>query len=395
MHTRFRQLTRLLLEYADLWRPVPFFLPVLPWQSLQPQLSSALEGLDDQAVAALEADNDALLHWLGDFLPGLALITPVVSIARSAAIHTDYPRDFERDIPGRKWQQVTAFTASIKQLDGHLVEWCSGKAHLGRALCQRFETPVTALERDAGLCLAGSALSAHHHLDVNLQQCDVLSAQAIDHARQARHMVALHACGDLHRRLLETVNILRTQSLHLSPCCYHLTADKQYRPLSQAGQESGLALSRDDLRLAVQETVTAAAAVSPRRQRKNAWRQGFDVLQRELRASDEYLPVPPMPDALLKGNFIDFCKHAAALKTLELPDSIDWARYEQAGWLRQSQVNRLDLPRHAFRRVLELWLVLDGALYLAESGYEVEIRQFCDRQLSPRNLMIAATLPGH
>ena len=55
-------------------------------------------------------------------------------------------------------------------------------------------------------------------------------------------------------------------------------------------------------------------------------------------------------------------------------------------------VTALDLVRHQFRRLLELWLVLDRALYLAEQGYRVEVGEFCSRELSPRNLLIDARL---
>ena len=49
---------------------------------------------------------------------------------------------------------------------------------------------------------------------------------------------------------------------------------------------------------------------------------------------------------------------------------------------------RLELVRHAFRRPLELWLVLDACLFLTEAGYDVELRELCARELSPRNLLV-------
>ena len=55
-------------------------------------------------------------------------------------------------------------------------------------------------------------------------------------------------------------------------------------------------------------------------------------------------------------------------------------------------VTALDLVRHRFRRVLELWLVLDRAQYLLEAGYRVGVGTFCARELSPRNLLIDARL---
>ena len=392
LERRFQQLTTQLRSHEALWRPVPFHLLQLPWAAHYPALTSALEALDEKTLARLEKDHDALLDWLCAHIPELAPIREIDSMPALPSQQHEYPRGFERDIPGRKWQQVTAFAACLEALDGPVLEWCASKAHLGRALCQRFGMPVTALEWRPALCDAGNEKSRQLKLDVQVEACDVMSTEAIHYASRSHHAVALHACGDLHRRLIETVAAQRLQSLHLSPCCYHLSASAQYQPFSSAARDSALTLSRDDCRLAVQETVTAPAVATQRREKKNAWRLGFDSLQRQLRGVDNYLPLPPVPDAIFAGSFADFCSHAAGLKSIVLPNRVDWQRFEHQGWQRQARVSRMELLRHGFRRALELWLVLDRALYLEQHGYRVTVGNFCERHLTPRNLMIRATL---
>jgi hypothetical protein len=66
------------------------------------------------------------------------------------------------------------------------------------------------------------------------------------------------------------------------------------------------------------------------------------------------------------------------------------AEFEQAGWRRHAEVMRLSVVRHAFRRALEVWLVLDLACFLEQRGYAVELGTFCERQLTPRNLLLSA-----
>ncbi len=78
----------------------------------------------------------------------------------------------------------------------------------------------------------------------------------------------------------------------------------------------------------------------------------------------------------------------------KLPAEIDWYAAEAAGWQRQRETMRLSLVRHAFRRAIELWLVLDLASFIAEQGYEVEVGSFCDRKLTPRNILISARCRG-
>ncbi|HSX89405.1 MAG TPA: SAM-dependent methyltransferase, partial [Pseudomonas sp.] len=71
----------------------------------------------------------------------------------------------------------------------------------------------------------------------------------------------------------------------------------------------------------------------------------------------------------------------------------DWQALENQGWQRLAEVRNLELVRGLFRRPLELWLLLDRALYLQEQGYGVHLGLFCPSQLTPRNLLLLAERP--
>ena len=57
-----------------------------------------------------------------------------------------------------------------------------------------------------------------------------------------------------------------------------------------------------------------------------------------------------------------------------------------------AQVRNLELVRGLFRRPLEIWLLLDRALYMQEAGYRVEIGLFCPAALTPRNILLIAEM---
>ena len=124
-----------------------------------------------------------------------------------------------------------------------------------------------------------------------------------------------------------------------------------------------------------------------------ARRLAFDLLQRQLRGSDDYLPTPSLPPRWLDKSFADYCKDLAGLKNLPPPTEQDWDQLEQNGWLRLAQVRNLELLRNLFRRPLELWLLLDRALFLQEQGFRVRLGSFCSYQQSPRNLLLLAERP--
>ena len=97
-----------------------------------------------------------------------------------------------------------------------------------------------------------------------------------------------------------------------------------------------------------------------------------------------------MPKHWFSGEFRPFAEWAAAQHQLVLAPGDDGSRYlQQATPLLLTQ-RRIELVQHLFRRPLELWLVLDRALYLVEQGYQVQLQQLCDTALTPRNLWLSA-----
>lgn len=393
---RFSRLHTLLFSRQLLWRGLPFQSQGAPWGDACPGLVEALLALSDAETERLQAqpfENSPLSAWLPVAelaeLTGLSGTLSALSRQRSAL-----PDAWGEGIGARKWQQLQAFSACLPPDNAPLVEWCAGKGHLARTLARRDGRPVEALEWQKALCESGQALASRDSLMVRFHQCDVLVDEVTPWLRPDTQVVALHACGDLHGRLLEQAAAQRT-AITLAPCCYHRIEADIYRPFSRQASKlmAGQAmLTRDDLAMAVQETVTAPSGARRHRERANAWRLGFDLLQRKVRGKNVYLPVPSLAYGKLPADFAGFCRWAAEQKGVTLPARVDWASHEAAGWQRLGEVTRLELVRHLFRRPLEVWLALDRVRFLEESGYTVSLGTFCERALTPRNLLIEASL---
>lgn len=391
---RWRAVNDWLVQHQPLWRPVPFSEPAPAWLRDYPALADWLEAMTDQECDYWTDNPEAFAREAARFIPDLAEYGELVAVpelttaerAQAAAL----PEVRAVDMPGRKRLQAGAFVASLRPLKGKLVDWCCGKGHLARTLAGQGAESVLGLEWNAELVNDGNQLAQHYGDPVQLRQQDVMASNLTWPA--AGHGVALHACGDLHRQLIQSGSAARVTRLSVSPCCYHLMASTQHPLLSEAARNHARPLTMDGsaLRLAVQETVTA-----PARERRQAavvsvWRLGFDALQRHLRNVDEYLPVPSHPKRLNAGDFESFCRWAAQKKQLPLPIGVDWQHWQTEGERRSGQVRRHELARHLFRRPLELWLVLDYAVFLEEQGYQVCMGAFCERSLTPRNLLLDA-----
>ncbi|MFZ5757175.1 MAG: methyltransferase [Pseudomonadota bacterium] len=391
-HTALQELAGVLAGTAALWRPAPFHDDP-PWVVRFPALRDALLALDDAGIDALEHDPQQLADRIAQHIPEFAgLMPPALRCldSREIPLPLDLPESLGRDVPGRKWQQTLHFAAACGRPQGTVLDWCCGKAHLGRVLARHYGNAVSGIERNGALCAAGRALAQREHLPVQLHQADVLRHPPVDVLRDSMHAVALHACGYLHLALLEQAAAAGVPALDLAPCCYHLTADENWQPLSRALAGTALTLSRAELRLAVHETATASARVTTQSRRLASWRLGFDRLQRTLRGIDEYLPTPSRPARVLRDGFAAFCRDLAAHHRIALPAGTDFTHWENTGRQRLARVRRLELVRHAVRRPLEILLVTDRALWLEDHGYEVSLRLFCPPGLTPRNLLVRA-----
>lgn len=392
---RFELLSERLAEHRPLWRERAFHQPRLSWGERHPELLAAVDALDLASAERLQSDIPAAVAWMERWLPGIGALTALCDIPATNSTLV-LSESLARDLPGRKRSQIEAFAAAV--VDHHLpvLDWCAGKGHLGRSISACWGGREThGLEWQAELVAAGNLLAERHTLPVKLHHCDVLHSGTpayLDTLFSGRrlHALALHACGDLHLQLLRSVESAGIAALASSPCCYHLTARPVYQPLSQAGRRADLQLDRDQLRSAVQETVTAPAGARRRRSRMQQWRLGFDLLQRDVRQVDDYLAVPTLPAEWGRADFATFCRQVAQLKRLELPAGIDWTRYEAAGEQRFRLVTARDVVRMLFRRPLELWLVLDQLLYLREHDFTATLQQFCVRKMTPRNLLLQA-----
>ncbi|MHB2245544.1 methyltransferase [Pseudomonas fitomaticsae] len=389
---RFTALDSFLTAHQSLWKPRPFTHLQLPWEASYPELASWLRGRSLENAENAHNQPAELLDAPEPFASLAALSLELSSVGElpahslGAAGHR-----LNVDVPGRKWQQIEAFASrlSFASQPKHWLDWCSGKGHLGRRLLGT-DQQLTCLEYDPALVASGQTLSQRHHLHALHVEQDVLAANTALLLNAEHTPVALHACGDLHVRLMQLASAAGCRQLAIAPCCYNRISRTEYQALSSAGSRSDLQLSLEDLSLPMSETVTAGARVRRQRDTSMARRLAFDLLQRQVRGVDEYLPTPSLPSAWLDKPFTDYCRDLAALKELSTIGSPDWVTLEATGWQRLAEVRNLELLRGLFRRPLELWLNLDRALFLTEQGYVVRLGTFCETPLTPRNFLLLA-----
>jgi len=361
---RFVTLSRWLHRWRPLWTHRPFVDRPAPWEPDLPGLSRTLRGLSLE-----EAER---LHVL------LGGPDPECGVA-------PLPAWLQRAIPGRKWSQIEAFVGAVADAPvTNWVDWCSGKGHLGRTLVRTTGRPGLGLELDPALCRAADGLADTVRADYRTVPCDVMVDGPALPADAG--LVALHACGALHDRALARGP--EVAFVAVAPCCYHRHAGERVPARSSLGQAHDLSLGPSALRFATAEEVAAPERIRRFRRRRSAFRQGLDLLLRQATGVDAYTPLGGFPTPWLQQDFEHFVRSASEHHGLALPARWDPAAAEAEGWAAFAEITQLSIARTVFRRPVELWFVLDRALWLQELGMEVEVRRFCQRARTPRNLLI-------
>ncbi|MEL7372364.1 MAG: methyltransferase [Myxococcota bacterium] len=384
----FCALQMVLSEHAAFWRRSPFHHPMPDWAMEHPALVEALLALPQDAVARLSQDNQQLWDWLRPWLPTLSPLSSLCEVpGRSAA--ASGPDRFFAHVSGGKRAQVESFAAAVVEAGTSgrpWIEWCAGKGHLGRWLGHQTGLDVLSVEWSSALCASGRALAARSGV-AQVFECMDVHSDAVCSRLSDRHAVALHACGDLHRRLIQLWDAHDGRALDFVPCCYDRTQEEVYRGLNP---EAELAPDRLALRLAVTDMRAGRRREHVRCRRELGWKLAYKQLRAQYAGIDVSTPLASVPRSWAQMSFPDWCRSMAHRDGFKLPAATNYPLWARKGESLRYRFERINLPRLAFRRGLEMWLVLDLALHLSRRGHRVSVSAFCSDRITPRNLMISA-----
>ncbi len=420
---RIQQLAAWIDDHRHLWEPRAFIAERLPWEKEWPLLAEWLRGLSDDEIDRLDAglggmggsetrfpttrdagpppraasgpDAFAMLAAASrsvSALPRLRAVTPSALAGQAPP-----PRLLRHQVPARKWSQIQAFVSVSAPLwrsgTTRIVEWCSGKGHLGRLAGWASDLPVLHLDRQKALLAAAERLDRAAGVTGTIREADALTAGAWEEFGPGIGALGLHACGALNDALLEEGARRGAAWLIAATCCYHKSQlqDGFYLPRSNTGRRCDLRLDKHQVRLAIYDEVVARPRMRRARRREMAYRAGFDLLHRQATGTDSYASAGPLPPQLFRLPFGEFCAAVQERTQLELPAAFDASQALVAGeeWARRTRA--LGLIRGVFRRPLEVWLLLDRVCRQEEAGRKVVFGTFCHPCVTPRNLALIST----
>ena len=356
--------------------------------------------LDDDALAAIEIlghdaawpdQTPASLRLLIDAsrdacaLPSLAQSSPCPS-------QEEGYRPQRRRETARKAAQVEAFARLILPLATRatrVVDVGAGHGHLTREIADRIALPVVGLERDVGLADRARLLSpgASPSFAVTDVLRDGLSLAEGD------CVIGLHACGELGDAIVEDV-ARSGAAVALVGCCLQKRRSPS-RPALCAAPDLAIALDLPSRLLGLSNLTARDEGVEATRAENLGGRERRLALHRllladgtgELRFGSE---IDGLNRRAAQGDLPTLVHRAFALRGRPPPsptaidDAATWAKGQYA------RARRLSLPRAMLARVLEVFVLLDRALYLEERGFIVRVGALFPKTVSARNLALVA-----
>ncbi len=207
--------------------------------------------------------------------------------------------------------------------------------------------------------------------------------------------VGLHTCGPLAVDIIRAGAHAKVPGLVNFGCCYQtLDTRSDFQNISTFAQHNApLWLNQFALTLSCRAHRKMDEKTYDLKLKVKLYRYAVHILLTDHYGLANVLSLGNSPHSLYERPFSSY-----ALEQLRrLSVKASHTELELDNFFAQENVQRTihrmiaaGLIRNALGRVLELYLLLDRAIYLEENGYDVSVAEFFDEHVSPRNIGITA-----
>ncbi len=284
-----------------------------------------------------------------------------------------------------------------------VVDIGGGIGLLAQTLCNQYNLKVMSLDMDPALQKTGRERHEKNYRHVDNKVSYHLVKVAADEAEVKALLhpdlmtIGLHTCGSLALDQMRATVKSEVKHLVNFGCCYY--------KLAKADHGQNISQFAQSLESRVEQTPYALTLSTRAHKKMNDKDYAFKLKVKFYRYAmhfllhDEY----QLPEMVTLGNTHpklyaqDFGVYALdQLQRISVTPKHtveEFNHYFQDSERQQLIWNMLaaGLIRNAFGRLLEIYLLLDRAIYLEEHGYRCEVMEFFDEEKSPRNIGLTAT----
>lgn len=285
----------------------------------------------------------------------------------------------------------------------NVVDIGGGVGHLSRVLGQYFDIPSTCIDYNPDFLARGQKTidRQNHPKKENIQflEMDVKETPTEDFSKKIERfdndsfMVGLHSCGPLSVKLLKTAAYHNLRGILNFGCCYFKCAADADTLISKFAQENPLHATQEGLTLATRAHTYISKQDFLNKLQVKRYRYGLHLLLYKELGVTEFISVG---DSNLKDYWKGFGLYAVTkLKGLNIEHKFseeDLNKFYDSKLI-QDEIKKMflcNLIRWFFGRPIELYVLLDRAIYMQEQGYETSLTQYFKEDVSPRNIGLLA-----
>jgi len=295
-------------------------------------------------------------------------------------------------------ERVLALLTPRTRFIHQAVDIGGGMGHLARLCARTFGWTFHSIDRDAALQDKGRQWLTRTRPPGGDTLCFIQASvqdgpqSQLDplFSGRGRASIGLHTCGPL-----ALTQIRKSQGADFVlnvGCCYDKLEVPRDYPVSRFGSEHPLPFTPHALALATRGRHHKTEVEFARMKRVYAWRFAFHLLSMRHFPERGFVRAGDAPRALYAGHFAAYARDR--LERLGLEPGMTDAElntFEVSVRAETRDLLLCHLLRDRFARGVEVVLLLDRAILLEESGFDVELLQLFEPRLSPRNLALIAS----
>lgn len=312
----------------------------------------------------------------------------------------------------KKRHEVSALIPIISQLNQkyhfeHLNDIGGGVGHLSRTVAYYSKIPTNVLEREINFIERGKSIIELKKIKRRIpQDAKEIKFEKINFGNQTDEQklsqlisprsftLGLHTCGSLAYKVIETTTHFKTYGLLNFGCCYgKLTSLNDYPVSNFFKQQDHLNFNLFSLTLASRSHAPISFDEFKIKKRVKYYRYALHFLFIEKFNRSDILSVGEVHTREYSKPFSQYALARFEHLNISCPLSKDELESFFQSEKIQGQLFEVfirNIIRWNLGRALEVYFLLDRAIYLEELGYKVQMNTYFKEEISPRNIGILA-----
>lgn len=402
---RFQEIADFLQPYQRIWENEIMLLYPNPLDSFSSDWISDLAKFKNQ--------NDVIKlsrKEVADYITNPSLIkfySRIEELSHVPALNNLPPFPEQKDsflymIPKKQHEikKLAPFVNQFYQKYGvkNIIDIGGGVGHLAQTLTSHYQLKTTTLDMDPALQKTGRVRFKRNDVNYIHVKVDAENESFKAILDPDSLTLGLHTCGPLAVHQIKGSSSKRIKGVINFGCCYEkLLAYPESQNISQSAQKmtSPLVFNRFALTLATRAHRKMNEKDYELKLKVKYYRYAIHFLLHDEYGLKDLTSLGNSRPTLYDESFASYVinqfekiriplKHSPE----ELNEYFSNHKVQDLIWNMLSA----DLIRNAFGRLMELYILLDRVLFLEESGYDVQLLEFFEEPLSPRNLGIVANL---